>query len=99
MKTMVQKYSAYHTLMVIILGVVLIISGNSIQLTLDDFETFYGKAIFTIVLLYIMVPILVNTFSMLWNMLKNGKWLYFFSTFFLAYLVTVIYYFKVYRKK
>ena len=76
---MIRKYSEYHTLAVIILAVVLAIIGigKGIQLTLDDFETIYGKAIFIIALLYVMLPVLVNTFSMLWDMLKDGRWLYF----------------------
>jgi len=98
---MIQKYSAYHSLAVIILGVIFAITGigNGVLLTIDNFETLYGKAICIIVLLYAILPILVNTFSMLWDMLKNGRWLYICGTFLLAYLATVLYYFKVYRKK
>ena len=98
---MIQKYSAYHTLALLVLGVILAITGigKGTSITMDDFETPYGKAIFGVLLLYAILPPLINVFSMLWDMLKNGRWAYFFGTFFLAYLITVIYYFRVYRKR
>jgi hypothetical protein len=98
---MIQKYCAYHTLVLIFLGIFFAIAdiGNGVYLTLDSFETFYGKVLFVIIALYIIVPALVNVFFMLWDMLKNGRWLYFFCTFLFVYVVTVLYYFKVYGKR
>jgi len=98
---MIQKYCAYHTLALIVLGIVFAIAdiGSGVSLTLDSFETLYGKVVFAVIIVCMTLPVLVNVLSMLWDMLKNGRWWYILGTFFLAYAITVLYYFRVYRKK
>lgn len=97
---MIQKYSAYHTLVLIVICLFFAVTGigEGTSLTLDSFETLYGKVLFASLLLYVMIPVLINVFSMLWHMLKNGRWWYILGTFFFAYAMTLFYYFKVYRK-
>jgi hypothetical protein len=100
MVTMIQKYSAYHTLALTVICLFFAITGigEGTSLTLDSFKTLYSKVLFANLLLYMMIPVFINVLSMLRHMLKNGRWWYILGTFFFAYAITLFYYFKVYRK-
>lgn len=99
MNTMIQKYSAIHTAIFIVVATALnfIDVGADVSYTADDFESLIGKVLFGAGVLFLVVPVGVNTLSMLVNMLSQGKWLWFVTTLFFAFAVTVPYYFIVYR--
>ena len=101
MNTMIQKYSAIHTLVLIVVCIAMRLTGigDGAAFTNDDFETALGKVLFAIAVLYIVAPVGINTLFMLWHMLKNGKWLWFVATMLFAFGATVPYYFAVYRSE
>ncbi len=97
---MIQKYSAIHTAIVLLIGLILNILPVKPfgTVTTDDFETPLGKALFVFSILFVAIPIGVNTISMFFSMVMRGKWLWLIATFFLAFLITVPYYFVVYSE-
>lgn len=97
---MIQKYSAIHTAIVLLIALVLsILPVQPFEtVSTDDFDSSLGKALFICSMLFIVLPVFVNTISMFFSMIMRGKWLWLIATFFLAFLITVPYYFVVYSK-
>ncbi len=96
---MIQRCSAIHTaiFLVVVIALNFIDVGVGVSYTADDFESLIGKILFSSGVLFLVLPVGVNTLSMLVNMLSQGKWLWFVATLFFAFAVTVPYYFIVYR--
>jgi hypothetical protein len=99
MHIMIQKYSALHTVIFLAfaIGLNFIDVGDGISYTTDDFDSLIGKILFGAGVLFLVVPVAVNTLSMWLNMIFRGKWLWFIATIFLAFIVTAPYYYIVYR--
>ncbi|MCL6416936.1 hypothetical protein MIB92_14840 [Aestuariirhabdus sp. Z084] len=98
---MIQKYSAYHTVAIFVIFTALSIFGvgEGVSYTHKDFESTLGKFLFGALILFMVVPVAINTLSMWWHMLTNGKWLWFVAVIFIAFGATAPYYFLVYRNE
>ena len=99
-KNNMKKYSAYHTASIIIIAILLnfVDIGNR-SYSIEDFESIIGKILFTSLVVFIISPVFINTFSMLGNILSKGKWGWFIATLFFAFGATALYYFVVYEKE
>ncbi len=73
--------------------------GEGLSYTDEDFETTLGKALFSVFILFMIIPVAINTLSMWWHILINGKWLWFLAVIFIAFGATAPYYFLVYRRE
>lgn len=97
---MIQKYSAIHTLALIAAFLVLGATGigDGITITLNDVQSAFGKLLFIAVILFLVAPVIFNTLSMLWHMLRNRRWWWASGTILLVSAAAIPYYFLVYRK-
>ncbi len=100
MPSNVHKYCAWHTLALILLGALLVIimpQEDRIYVSIDDFETIWGKVLFALVLIYTMIPVFINMLVMFLHILKQNKWLWLLGFILLSFGATAPYYFLVYR--
>ena len=97
---MIQKYSAIHTAIILLIALILNMLPVAPFETVntDDFESSVGKALFVFSVLFVVIPVFINTISMFFSMIARGKWLWAIATFFLAFITTTLYYFVVYSK-
>jgi len=97
---MLQRYSAFHTLIILVCSFVVGILGvgAGTKITTDNFDSTIGKALFAFGVMFIVLPIFINVVSMLWHMAKTSRWLWFASAMIFACYATMPYYFIVYRK-
>ena len=95
---MYQKYFAYHTLLILLAGLLLeLFSVEPFHITENDFTSIIGKFIYLIFVVWLVIPILSNWLSMLGNSIKKGRFLWVLLALFLGPLATVPYYFIIYR--
>ena len=95
-----KKYSAYHTATIIVIGLLLnLVDIENHSYSVEDFESIIGKILFTLLVVFIIVPVFINIFTMLGNMFSKGKWTWVIATLFFAFGATTIYYFVVYEQE
>ena len=94
-----QKISAYATLLMILTAIVLnLLPINEFSITADSFESGVGQILFLVGLASLIFLISIHFVAMFVHMIFNGRWLWLIGTFFLVFAVTVPYYFIFYRK-
>ena len=71
---------------------------GGITITLNDFQSAFGKLLFIAVILFLVAPVIFNTLSMLWHMLRNKRWWWASGTIHFVSAAAIPYYFIVYRK-
>ena len=95
-----KKYSAYHTATIIIIALLLnLVDIENHFSGIEELESILGEILFPLFAAFIIIPIFINTFSMLGNMFYKGKWTWVIATLFFAFGATTIYYFVVYEKE
>ncbi len=96
---MYQKYFAYHTLMMLLSVLVLEFFGvGTFNITQDDFSSVLGKLFYLILVVWLVIPVILNWLSMTNNSLNKGKWLWSILALIFGPFATVPYYFFIYRK-
>jgi hypothetical protein len=96
---MIQKYFAYHSAFILLVVVLTEISGfEPPSYSGDGFDNPVLNFLLFISILWLIVPIIANYFSMALNALKSGRLILGVLSIFLGPWITVPYYFIVYRK-
>jgi len=96
---MYQKYFAFHTLLIVITVFSLELIGvEPFHLNQSNFTSLIEKSVFTILAVWLVIPVAGNWLSMWWNSLKNTRFFWFLLIMFLGPFATVPYYFFIYRK-